>query len=84
VVISQAHQAAGLPSPTASSLVSRTRAGIRRTLGTAQNGKAPALVDDLKHMLDKLPNTRVGVRDRALRCSASPVRSDARNWFRWT
>jgi integrase len=44
----------------------RTHAGIRRTLGTAQNGKAPALVEDLKRMLDKLPGTRVGLRDRAL------------------
>jgi integrase len=66
VVISQAHKAADLPSPTTSSLVSRTHAGIRRTLGTAQNGKAPAVVDDLKRMLDKLPTTRVGLRDRAL------------------
>src|SRR5205085_11761298 len=66
VVISQAHKAADLPSPTSSSLVSRTHAGIRRTLGTAQQGKAPALVDDLKRMLEKLPGTRVGLRDRAL------------------
>jgi integrase len=66
VVISQAHKAADLPSPTTSSLVSRTHAGIRRTLGTAQTGKAPALVDDLKRMLDKVPPTRVGLRDRAL------------------
>ena len=39
VVISQAHKAADLPSPTTSSLVSRTHVGIRRTLGTAQQGK---------------------------------------------
>jgi integrase len=68
VVISQAHKAADLDkaSPTTSSLVRRTHAGIRRTLGTAQNGKAPALVDDLKRMLEMLPATRVGLRDRAL------------------
>jgi integrase len=66
VVISQAHKAADLTSPTTSSLVSRTHAGIRRSLGTAQNGKAPAVVDDLKRMLGKLPGTRVGLRDRAL------------------
>jgi integrase len=66
VVNSQAHKAADLPSPTTSSLVSRTHAGIRRALGTAQNGKAPAVVDDLKRMLEKLPPTRVGLRDRAL------------------
>jgi integrase len=66
VVISQAHTAADLPSPTGSSLVRRTHAGIRRTIGTAQHGKAPALVDDLKRMLDQLPGSRVGLRDRAL------------------
>jgi site-specific recombinase XerD len=66
VVISQAHKAANLPSPTTSSLVSRTHAGIRRSIGTAQQGKAPAVVADLKRMLGKVPNTRVGLRDRAL------------------
>src|SRR5262249_44707554 len=77
VVISQAHKAADLDnaSPTTSSLVRRTHAGIRRTLGTAQNGKAPTLVDDLKRMLDKLPSTRVGLRDRALLLSALRVPS---------
>jgi integrase len=66
VVISQAHKAADLASPTTSSLVRRTHAGIRRTIGTAQLGKTPALVADLKRMLQKVPNTRVGLRDRAL------------------
>ena len=66
VVISQAHKAADLPPPTSSSLVRRTHAGIRRSLGTAQMGKAPAVVDDLKRMLEPLPATRVGLRDRAL------------------
>jgi integrase len=66
VVISQAHRAADLPSPTTSSLVRRTHAGIRRSIGTAQASKAPAVVADLKKMLDTLPGTRVGLRDRAL------------------
>jgi integrase len=66
VVISQAHKAADLPSPTSSGLVRRTHGGIRRTIGTAQTGKAPALVDDLKRMLAALPDSRVGRRDRAL------------------
>src|SRR5712692_8065574 len=48
VVISQAHKGADLPSPTTSSLVHRVHAGVRRTIGTAQPGKAPALVADLK------------------------------------
>jgi integrase len=66
VVISQAHKAADLPSPTTSSLVRRTHAGIRRSIGTAQTAKAPAVAADLKRMLAKLPATRVGLRDRAL------------------
>jgi site-specific recombinase XerD len=66
VVIAQAHKGADLPTPTTSSLVRRVHAGIRRTIGTAQVGKAPAVVADLKKMLDKLPGTRVGLRDRAL------------------
>ena len=66
VVISQAHKAADLPSPTTSSIVRRTHADIRRSIGTAQVTKAPAVVTDLKRMLDKLPGTRVGLRDRAL------------------
>jgi integrase len=66
VVISQAHKAADLPSPTTSSLVRRTHAGIRRSIGTAQAAKAPAVITDLKRMLGTLPNTRVGLRDRAL------------------
>jgi site-specific recombinase XerD len=66
VMLSQAHKAANLPSPTTASLVRRTHAGIRRTIGTAQQGKAPALSSDLKRMLSKLPSTRVGMRDRAL------------------
>ncbi len=66
VVISQAHKAADLSSPTTSSLVRRTHAGIRHSIGTAQVAKAPAVVSDLKRMLDKLPGTRVGLRDRAL------------------
>ncbi len=66
VVISQAHKGADLPSPTTASLVHRVHAGVRRTIGTAQPGKAPALVADLKRMLEKLPATRVGFRDRAV------------------
>jgi site-specific recombinase XerD len=66
VVISQAHKGADLPSPTTSSLVHRVHAGVRRTIGTAQVGKAPALVADLKKMVHNLPGTRVGLRDRAL------------------
>jgi hypothetical protein len=40
VVIAKAHKAADLDSPT-SSLVRRTHAGIRRTIGTAQRARLP-------------------------------------------
>jgi integrase len=46
--------------------VRRVHAGVRRTIGTAQVGKAPALVADLKKMLERPAGTRVGLRDRAL------------------
>jgi len=64
--ISQAHQAAGLESPTRSLLVRKALAGIRRTHGTAQTGKAPAVVEDLRRMVDTLSDTLAGLRDRAL------------------
>ncbi|MBV9328871.1 MAG: site-specific integrase, partial [Chloroflexi bacterium] len=66
VLISQAHKAADLPSPTTSSPVRRVHGGVRRSLGTAQAAQAPALVSDLKQMLQALPGTRVGLRDRAV------------------
>ena len=51
----------------------RTHAGIRRAIGAAQQGKAPAVVTDLKRVLGKMPNTRVGLRDRALLFADSTV-----------
>jgi integrase len=41
-------------------------AGIRRTHGTAQEGKAPVLTADVRKMVDALPAGAIGVRDRAL------------------
>jgi hypothetical protein len=64
--ISQAHQAAGHPSPTKDALVAATWAGIRRTLGTAQHGKAPIRTADLRRMVEDLTPTLGGKRDRAL------------------
>jgi site-specific recombinase XerD len=82
--ISQAHQIAGLESPTKSSQVRLLMAGIRRSKGTAQAGKSPVLVEDLRQMLKQLPDNLLGVRDRALlligfagafrRSAASPCR----------
>jgi integrase len=64
--ISQAHQIAGFETPTGSSQVRLVMAGIRRTKGTAQAAKTPVLVDDLRRMIDRLPENLLGARDRAL------------------
>ncbi|PTM58808.1 site-specific integrase [Desmospora activa] len=64
--ISQAHQAAGHDSPTNGYLVRTVWAGIRRTKGTYQEGKDPILVEDLRLIVESLPDTLTGKRDRAL------------------
>ena len=40
--------------------------GIKRQVGTAQNGAAPLLVTDLRAIVARLPGTTIGRRDRAL------------------
>ena len=64
--ISQAHQLAGHASPTKSAIVKETHRGIRRALGTRQEGKAPAVTADIRRMVDALPGGLLGIRDRAL------------------
>jgi site-specific recombinase XerD len=64
--ISQAHQAAGFESPTQTAAVRALLAGIRRTIGTAQTGKAPAVTEDIRAMVAGLPENLLGLRDRAL------------------
>lgn len=64
--ISQAHKAADLPSPVGHHLVRTTMSGIRRAIGTAQKGKAPLLTEDLRAVVDAMPSTLAGARDRAL------------------
>jgi integrase len=64
--ISQAHQIAGMDSPTRAAKVRLVMAGIRRSKGTAQEAKTPVLVADLKRMVARLPDCLLGVRDRAL------------------
>jgi site-specific recombinase XerD len=60
------HAVAGHDSPTANVEVKLTLAGIRRTLGTAQLGKAPILTADVAAMLAHIPDRLIGLRDRAL------------------
>lgn len=64
--ISQAHQAAGLEPPTRSMIVRETWRGIRRTFGTASEGKAPARTAEIRSMVATLDDRLIGVRDRAL------------------
>jgi site-specific recombinase XerD len=64
--IAEAHKAVGLESPTHNAIVANTMKGIRRTLGTAANQKAPTLTDDIRAMVDATDAGLIGLRDRAL------------------
>jgi len=65
--ISQAHQAAGFPSPTEHLAVRKVMSGIRRQKGTAQHGKRAVITEDLRSMVETLGTTRfLDIRDRAL------------------
>jgi len=66
--ISRRHQALGFPSPAAlqHAHVSEVWKGIQRTKGTAQEGKRPLLTADIRRLLEDLPGTLQGLRDRAL------------------
>jgi len=64
--IAQAHQARGHDTPTASILVRKVFAGIRRKHGAAPAGKTPILPDDLKLMVGHLGDDASDLRDRAI------------------
>ncbi len=66
--ITKAHAIALYSSPATMQrpAVSETLKGIRRTLGTAQATKAPLLTADVRRMVEALPDTVAGRRDRAL------------------
>jgi site-specific recombinase XerD len=65
--ISQAHQLAGLPTPTRDAAVRTTMAEIRRTAGTAPVQKDPVVTAGLRQLLTVIPTDRLdGLRDRAL------------------
>ena len=60
------HKMAGHEPPTNQEGVRAVLRGIRRTIGAAREGKAPATADVLKQMLALCPDTLAGKRDRAL------------------
>ena len=64
--IRYAHRLRGYEPPTASEAVRAVLRGIRRTIGTTPNRKAPATADVLMEMLRLCPDTLAGKRDRAL------------------
>src|SRR5690606_6558883 len=65
--ISVRHREAGEDSPRKAMLVEKTLQGIKRSIGTAPQKKAPARTDDLRAMVATLDTSRlIGLRDRAL------------------
>lgn len=64
--IAEAHRAAGHESPNRHARVRLVWQGIRREKGVAQAHKKPTLTKHIRLMLDHLPGTLLGVRDRAL------------------
>ena len=64
--ISQVHQVKGFEPPTKNEVVRSVLKGIRRTIGTAPNEKAPLVAADIREMVAGLPDRLIGKRDRAL------------------
>jgi integrase len=60
------HKLAGHEPPTSQEGVRAVLRGIRRTIGAAKQGKAPATADLIGHMLALCPDNMIGKRDRAL------------------
>jgi integrase len=60
------HKIAGHEPPTNQEGVKAVLRGIRRTIGTARAGKAPATADLIGQMLALCPDSMIGKRDRAL------------------
>jgi integrase len=66
VAIQAAHRAKGLSLDTRHAAIRETLAGIKRTHGTAQQGKAPTMTADIRAMIAAQPGTLLGTRNRAL------------------
>lgn len=66
VAIKHAHTLAGYPSPTETEAVHTVLAGIRRTLGVAAHGVDALTPQEIRDMVDALPQTPIGLRDRAI------------------
>lgn len=64
--IAEAHRAAGFESPTRAGIVQNVLAGVRRAHGSAQEGKAALLTQDILVMVATCDENLAGLRDRAL------------------
>ncbi len=64
--IGQAHQAAGHESPSKHVLVRNLLSGLRRSMGTMQQGRVPLLVETLRSMVISLSSSAAGIRDKAI------------------
>ena len=60
------HKIAGHEPPTNQEGVKAVLRGIRRTIGSAKQGKAPAVADLMAKMVELCPGNLIGKRDRAL------------------
>lgn len=64
--IAAAHEGAGYPSPRSDPTVRKMRQGIRNSHPIAQASKAPLGAEQLRAILEALPSSPAGARDRAL------------------
>ncbi len=64
--IAEKHQANGHPSPAHEWVVRNTLKRLRADNGVPSHGKAPLLISDLKALVEKIPDTLTGARDRAV------------------
>ena len=64
--IAKAHRASGFEPPGRDARVRAVWSGIRRSRGTAQQGKAPLVTADLRRLISHLDSGPGAVRDRAL------------------
>ncbi len=66
VSIGEAHKLAGYEDPTKHTLLKRTVQGVTRELGTKQDKAHPLLAEEIAAMVDALPNTLLGLRDKVI------------------
>ncbi len=64
--ISQAHKRSNFQFDTGHALIRETLGGIKRTCGTEQDQKEALLTEDIRAMVKALPDTTIGLRDRAI------------------